>query len=67
MYELCFRKGIQVSRDGGYHLVGSSWDGSDFVIAMDEHPIYNYVSQQARDWLAQNAAEWVAFVEERVT
>src|SRR5439155_13060841 len=49
LYELRFRKGIQISRDGGYHLVASSWDGSDFVVAMDEHPICNYVSQQARD------------------
>jgi hypothetical protein len=66
LYELRFRKGIQISRDGGYHLVASSWDGSDFVIAMDEHPIYNYVSERARDWLMQNATEWVAFEEEQV-
>jgi len=66
LFELRFRKGIQVSRDGGYHLVASSWDGADFVTETGEHPIYNYVSQQARDWLLQYAADWVAFVEERV-
>jgi hypothetical protein len=66
LYELRFRKGIQVSREGGYHLVASSWDGSDFVVAMDEQPIYNYVSERARDWLMQNAAEWVAFEKEKV-
>jgi hypothetical protein len=66
LWELRFRPGIQIGREGGYHLVLSSWDGSDFVVAKDEHPIYNYVSQQARDWLTQNAPEWVAFEEERV-
>jgi hypothetical protein len=66
LYELRFQKGIQVSRDGGYHLVASSWDGSDFVVAKDERPIYHYVSQQARDWLSHNAPEWVAFREEKV-
>jgi hypothetical protein len=66
LHELRFRKGIRVSREGGYHLVELSWDGSDFVVAMDEDPIYNYVSQLARDWLTQNASEWVAFEEERM-
>src|SRR5687767_10139475 len=66
LWELRFRPGIQISRECGYHLVRSSWDGSDFVVAMDEHPIYNYVSQEARDWLMKNAPEWVEFEEERV-
>jgi hypothetical protein len=66
LWELRFKPGIQISREGGYHLVLSSWDGSDFVVARDEHPIYNYVSQEARGWLIQNAPEWVAFEDEQV-
>jgi len=66
LWELRFRPGIQISCEGGYHLVLSSWDGSDFVVAKNDRPIYNYVSQHARDWLLQNALEWVAFEEERV-
>jgi hypothetical protein len=66
LWELRFRPGIQASREGRYYLLLSSWDGSDFVVARDEHPIYNYVSRQARDWLLENAPEWVAFEEERV-
>ena len=66
LWELRFRPGIQISRAGGFHLVLSSWDGSDFVVAKDDHPIYNYVSEQARDWLTQKAPEWVAFEKERV-
>jgi hypothetical protein len=66
LWELRFHPGIMISREGGYHLVLSSWDGSDFVIAKDENPIYNYVSQQARDWLIEQAPDWVAFEEERV-
>ena len=64
--ELRFQQGIQISRDGVYHLVLSSWDGSDFVVVKGEHPIYNYVSEKAREWLTQEAAEWVAFEVERV-
>jgi hypothetical protein len=66
LWELRFQPGIHVSREGGYHLVPSSWDGADFVVAKDEHPIYNYVSERARDWLLQRAPKWVAFEEERV-
>lgn len=66
VWELRFQPSIQISREGGYHLVLSSWDGSDFLVAKDEHPIYNYVSENARDWLIQCAPEWVAFEEERV-
>jgi hypothetical protein len=61
LWELRFRPAIDISREGGYHLVLSSWDGSDFVVGREERPIYNYVSARARDWLMQNAPEWVAF------
>jgi hypothetical protein len=66
LFELRFQPGIQISREGGYHLVLSSWDGSDFLIAKDEDPIYNYVSQKAREWLIREVPEWVAFEVERV-
>jgi hypothetical protein len=66
LWELRFQPGIQISREGGYHLVGSSWDGSDFVIANNDSPIYNHVSEKAKDWLVQNAPEWVAFDGEQV-
>jgi hypothetical protein len=66
LWELKFHPAIQISREGGYHLVLSTWEGAELFIAKDEHPIYNYVSEQARDWLSQHASEWVAFEDERV-
>jgi hypothetical protein len=66
LWEIRFQPAIRVSRDGGYHLVLSSWDGSDFIVAQGEHPIYNYVSEKAREWLQEKVPEWIAFEQERV-
>ena len=64
LWELKFQAGVKVSREGGYHLVADSWNGLDFFVVDEEYKIYNYVSQKARDWLLQNASEWVTFQEE---
>jgi hypothetical protein len=66
LWEIRFRPGIQVSREGGYHLVASTWDGSDFVVPKGDWTNYLYVSESAREWLLQKAPDWVAFAEERV-
>ena len=60
LFELRFKPGIRVSRDGGYHLVRESWNGSDFFVPAD-HFIRTCVSQAAHDWLVENATEWVHF------
>ena len=64
LFELSFGLGARVSREGGFHLVGSSWDGSDFFRAESAPGVY--LSQRARDWLSHNASEWVSFEEEQV-
>jgi hypothetical protein len=65
LWEIRFRPSVIISREGGYHLVLSTWDGADFFVAKDKPRIYNYVSEQAREWLLQKASDWVAFEEER--
>jgi len=61
-----FLPGIRMSRDGGYHLLASTWNGADFFVVEGERPVYNYVSETARSWLIDIAGEWVSFQEERV-
>jgi hypothetical protein len=63
---LVFSPGIDIVYGKDFHAVASSWDGTDFFVARVERPAYNYVSQQARDWLEAHVGEWVAFEEERV-
>ena len=66
IWELRFQLGIQVSREGGYHLVGDTWKGSDFFQADGDYSNNHYVSEKARDWLLEKVPEWVAFEAERV-
>lgn len=63
LWYLKFQPGIHFAYDGGPHVVASTWNGNDFF-SQHERPLYNYVSQRARDWLLQNVGEWVAFKEE---
>jgi len=61
LFELRACRGIDVSRDGGFHLVAKSWNGQDFFTASDEWVSGTFVSERARQWLMAKAPEWVAF------
>jgi hypothetical protein len=63
LFDLQFRPGIEVSRDGGYHLVAESWSGQDFFVAKDEmmRDHFVFVSKRARLWLLDRVSEWIAF------
>lgn len=47
------------STDNDIYVVQASWDGTDFFRASTVG--YVYVSEQAKTWLEQVAAEWVSF------
>lgn len=63
---LLFQPGIDFVYGKEAHVAASSWNQSDFFVDRSERPIYQYVSERARDWLTREAGEWVAFEEERV-
>ncbi len=67
LWHIRFKPGIHATYEGGYQLLGTSWNGCDFFVEDGERPRYNYTSQRAHDWLLENVSEWVAFEEERVT
>lgn len=67
LWHVRFLPGIRISREGGYHLLASTWNGADFFVVEGERSVYSYVSETARRWLSGNAADWVAFQEERVS
>jgi len=68
LFELRIRPGIEVSREGGYHLVAESWAGQDFFTAKDERmrDHFNFVSKRARLWLLDRVSEWIAFEKQPV-
>ena len=66
LWHIRFLPGIRAAREGGYHLLGSTWNGGDFLVVDGERPVYKYVSERARLWLIEDAGEWMSFQEERV-
>lgn len=63
---LIFKPSIDFVYGNDAHVVGASWDGSDFFVARVDRPHYNYVSEAARNWLEQHVGDWVSFEEQRV-
>jgi hypothetical protein len=60
LFELRVDREVEVNRSDGVRIVEGTWDRSDFV--RPEGTRWTVVSERARDWLEDTAAEWVRFL-----